>query len=159
MEAANDQPWHFEAPLDRRGLRMRTTVALVAMVLLLAAGVGSSIRGSSVGTVLGIFGAAVFALLALTSWRLSRIEGPPLVLDERGMAFDDGLRPRAFVPWEKIANVDLRASGFGRRVVVTLAGDEGVEVTLPSACYGGAPVEWIAGIIETFRQHAIHRRA
>jgi hypothetical protein len=33
----------------------------------------------------------------------------------------------------------------------------GASVSIPGSCHVDAPVEWIAGLIETFRQRALHR--
>jgi hypothetical protein len=82
---------------------------------------------------------------------------PPLVLDERGLAFEDGIEPRAFLTWEEIADVELRGFGFARRVVLTTRAPDDRELLIPAICHAGSPPEWTAGLIETFRQHALHR--
>ncbi len=153
-----ESPWRFEAPLDRRALRVRTMFAVLAASLLCSAGAGALENGAIVGGFVGMAGAVVFGSLGYASFCMSRIEGSPLVLDERGLSFDDGLGPRSFVAWERVSDVALRKGTLARRVVVVAAdGDREQEYLLPPICYAGAPVEWTAGLIETFRHHAIHR--
>jgi hypothetical protein len=156
MGATNDQPWHFEAPLDRRALRLRAGLGFAAVLVLGAASGAAAVRGSVVGTIIGAAAAVVFGVLTVASWRLSRISGSPLILDEHGMFYEDGLGPRSFLPWERVTEVALRSGLLGRRVVVHLD-ENGHDLTLPAVCHAGAPPEWTAGVIETFRQHHLHK--
>lgn len=157
MNATTNQVWHFEAPLDRRAVRVRASVGLAAFSVLVAAAVKAAFRGSVIGVVIGAAGAVVFFTLAFASWRLARITGPPLVLDEQGLSYDDGLGPRSFLPWRRIVEVALRGGRLGRRIVVVVDDPERRELTLPAVCHGGAPPEWTAGLIETFRQQFLHQ--
>ncbi len=157
MDATTNEVWRFEAPLDRKALRLRAAVGIAAFSVLVAASVRAAFHGAVVAVVIGVAGAVVFLTLSFASWKLARIDGSPLVLDEAGLSFDDGLGPRSFLPWPDVTQVNVRGGRFGRRVVVTVGGAERKELTLPAACHGGAPPEWIAGLIETFRQRFLHK--
>lgn len=150
-------PWRFEMPLDRRALRLRAAFAVLAALLLVVLASAATRRGSATGTFLGLAGATLFAVLAHGSWRVARMAGPPLLLDERGIAFDSGRAPRVVLGWEEIADVTLRGAFFGRRVILVLREPPERELRLPASCCGDGPPEWTAGLIETFRQHALHR--
>lgn len=152
-------PWRFEAPFDRGSFRVRAAFAwLASFVLCLAAGRALESL-SMVGVAVGIAGASLFAFFGTLSWRRSLVRHSPLVLDQEGLAVDDGLGTQWSLPWQEIERVQIDTSGLHRRVVLLVSNASGEgEVSLPRVCHGDAPAEWLAGLIETFRHQALHPR-
>lgn len=152
----SDQPWHFEATLNRRALRWQAAAGFSAGVVLLTLA-GQSLRaGSAVGAVMGIAGAGLFWALAAITWRRTRDGRPPLVLDLDGLTVREANGDSWSLAWEQIEAVDIERGFFGRRVVLIVRGPEGEDRALPGLCCGDAPPEWIAGLIETFRRRGLH---
>lgn len=151
------QPWHFETTLNRRSLRWQAAAGFSAGVVLFALA-GQSLRaGSAVGTVMGIAGAGLFWMLARLAWNQTRMSRAPLILDLHGLSVNDGTGDSWTVAWDKIDSIELRRGFWGRKIVVILSGPEGEERELPPLCYGDAPPEWTAGLIETFRRKGLHQ--
>jgi hypothetical protein len=76
---------------------------------------------------------------------------PPIVIDERGIAVDDGLLGRWHVSWDAVARVRLRHGLIRSRVVIDVANGSRSRV-IPPCCQGGLPPEWLAGVIEAMRE-------
>ncbi len=154
-----DQPprWYFESPLDRGALRARAGVAMSFAFVLAFIAAGSFHAGSIVGPGLGVVGALGFVLAAGLTWRMAHLERAPLVLDERGLEVDDGLGTRWRLAWTDVADVRIARSLWGRRVVLEVRAPQGVMArVLPRLCQGDGPPEWTAGLIQTFRNRALH---
>ena len=148
--------WYFEAPFDRRELRVRAVLALVFAAVLALVAAEALTRGSLLGAGVGVVVGVAFILLAGLCLRRSIHACPPLVLDERGVSVDDGLGTAWRLRWDEIDAVLVARSPFGRRVLLRLRGEDGELRPVPAVCIGNAPPEWLAGLIETFRQHALH---
>lgn len=153
---ADGSVWRFEAPVDRAALRMKAGFAWTAGGVLCIATGQAILTGSVVGTIVGLCAAATFAAAGFASWRHARMDGSPLLLDERGITLDDGMGTRSFLAWEDVDEVGLRGS-FARRVVLVRREGDPEEVEVPRTAHAGAPPEWMAGLIETFRHRALHR--
>ncbi|RMF75471.1 MAG: hypothetical protein D6738_03655 [Acidobacteria bacterium] len=152
--------WYFEAPLDRRGLRVRALLALMFAAVLGLVAAEALTRGSLLGAGLGVLVGVSFVLLAGLSLRRSINDRPPLILDEGGVSVDDGLGTAWRLRWDEVEAVLIARSPFGRRVLLRVRRDPDDALRpIPSACVGNAPPEWLAGLIETFRQHALHPAA
>jgi len=144
--------FRFETPHQRAALALRALLALAGGLALCWAGAHAALHGSLPGVLLAIVAAAVFGMLALVNWRRARSARPPLVIDERGVSVDDGLGEAWHLAWEHIGEVALRRVRGRRRIVLFISGEQNSFRTLPRVCHGDAPAEWLAGMIETFRE-------
>ncbi len=142
----------FETPRYVGLLRVRLLFAASASVVLALVAGHAFHTSALIGAGIGFVGALLFGLLALSAWRRTRITYPPLVLDERGLAVDDGRGGRCRLEWTEVEGVHLVRKRWGARVVLDLLGEERPTLELPPACHGDAPPEWVAGMIETFRE-------
>jgi hypothetical protein len=152
-------PWRFEATVNRRHLLLKALLGWTFALLLSLVTAGAIERSAWLGAVFGLLGSVAFGLTGLIHWRMSRVDGPPLVLDEEGLAVNDGLGTRWSLNWHQVEAVGLRGRLLSRRVVLFLRRTGEMQpptITLPSICHGDAPAEWVAGMIETFRHHALH---
>jgi hypothetical protein len=156
-QTQNDEPLRFEAPRQSGMLLMRALVGYTGSLVLCVVSSIASLQGVQVGALIGFAGAMCFGMMGMLSWRRSRSPRPPLVVDERGVAVDNGLGTRWRLPWEQIESVTIARSLWRRRVELLLRDDPGSSVSIPGSCHVDAPVEWIAGLIETFRQRALHK--
>ena len=156
MNAVESLPARFETPLERRALLARALVAGALCAGALALGFESGLDGVFAPTIVALAGGVVFGVLAFASWRASRLDGPPLVLDGAGLSFADGLGERCFLPWERIDDVGTRGSGLFVRVVVTLRDEDEAEVAIPPLCLAGVSAERAARLIESYRRRALH---
>lgn len=152
-----DEPLRFEAPRQRGMLLVRALVGYAGSMILCVISSIASLQGVEVGALVGFAGAFCFGMMGMLSWRRSRASRPPLVVDEKGVAVDNGLGTRWRLPWEQIESVTIGRSLLRRRVELILRDQPGASVSIPLSCHVDAPVEWIAGLIETFRQRALHR--
>jgi hypothetical protein len=145
------KPLRFAAPRERRGWLLRATAAslFAAGCLPLAshAASGGSLAGIA-ASLLGLFG---FVLAAVAAIRRAVARRPPLVLDEHGVRVDVGPGGRWELRWGEVARVRLDDGLFRRRVVLEVSGESDPRV-IPACCHGGLPPEWLAGLIETFRE-------
>ena len=149
--------WYFEAPLDRRGLQVRAVLALIFASVLGLVGAEALARGSLPGAGVGMVAAIVFVLLAGLSLRRAIHDRPPLILDETGVSVDDGLGTAWRLRWDEVDAVLVGRGPFGRRILLRIRRDASGDLRpIPPSCVGNAPPEWLAGLIETFRQHALH---
>ncbi len=146
--------FRFESPRHAGLLRLRVVFGLLASFVLCLCASQAYAVGSDVGTAVGIAGAIVFGMMALSAWRRSRSAGPPLVLDDDGLAVDDGLGESWRLGWQEIRGVVIERSMWRVRVVLQLEGETGGSISLPRVCLVDAPPEWVAGLIETFRERA-----
>lgn len=153
---APPRTWYFESPFDRRAMRWRAAIGLSFAVLLALVAARALEMGSPLGAALGVLGAVGFVLAAGLAWRVSRLDGAPLVLDRQGIEVDDGLGSRWRLAWTDVEGVRVGRSLWGKRVVLDVRGASGSERVLPLICQGDGPPQWLAGIIETFRQQALH---
>lgn len=150
-------PWRFEAPIDRAAQRLRAWLGIAGSAALCVAAAECSAVNARTGALVALVFAFAMGLFGLLAWHRSKLDGAPLVLDERGLWYQDGLTGRMFVAWEELEDVTLRGGALARRVLLVIRDVERSEVVLPSICCADAPPEWTAGLIETFRQHALHR--
>ena len=174
MNAVESLPARFETPLERRALLARALVANPRIMILdeatssidtetevlIQGAVDRLLDGRTsiviAPTIVALAGGVVFGVLAFASWRASRLDGPPLVLDGAGLSFADGLGERCFLPWERIDDVGTRGSGLFVRVVVTLRDEDEAEVAIPPLCLAGVSAERAARLIESYRRRALH---
>ncbi|GEM_PF-5575644 len=147
----------FEAPRPRTALRRRTVVAMACSSLLGIAASEALVAGSLIGFSLGVAGSATFAFLALEQWRRAEAKGSPLVLDEAGIHVDDGVGPPMEIAWAGVREIRVERVLGMRSVVVYMQSMEDAQV-LPRSCHEGAPAEWLAGLLETFRYEMIRSR-
>jgi hypothetical protein len=101
----------------------------------------------------GAFLAVFFAVAALFAFRVLRRTRPFLVVDREGLLLDDPRGRPVSVSWERLDSV--RCPGSLRAGVILVLrpaeGDGLRELRLPAKRLGGAPPQWVAGMIETFR--------
>lgn len=151
-----DKPVRFVAPRQRGMLMIRALVGYTGSLALCVVSAIASLKGSDVAALIGFSGASCFGVMGLLAWRRSRSPRPPLVVDERGVAVDNGLGVRWRVPWEHIESVKIAHGWWRRRVALVLREPVGSALPIPNSCHVDAPAEWVAGLIETFRQRALH---
>ncbi len=135
-------------------LRLRVLVAGAASFALALCASEAHALGSLAGASVGVAGSIFFGMMALIAWRRSHSIGPPLLVDNDGVAVDDGLGESWHFRWDEIEAVTIEGGAWRRRVVLVLHGQETETISLPAICHGDAPPEWVAGLIETFREKA-----
>ncbi|MDH3285974.1 MAG: hypothetical protein OEQ13_14675 [Acidobacteriota bacterium] len=141
----------FAAPRDRKGWRLRSLAAAALSGASIAVAVDAGSGGVGPGTIAGLGSALGFGLLATCAFRRSLSRRPPLVIDENGVAVDNGLGHSWSLSWREISRVRLRRGLFERRVVIELR-EAASSRKIPRACHAGLPPEWLAGLLETFRE-------
>lgn len=137
----------------------RSAAALRLLVALLLAGGGLSVvaagvrHGRPAAVAGGAFLALFFAIAAAFALRVLRRTRPFLVVDREGLKLDDPRGRPVRVSWERLDAV--RCPGSLRAGVVFVLrpaeGDGLRELRLPAKRLGGAPPQWVAGMIETLR--------
>lgn len=148
-------PQRIVVPPDRLGPALRLFMALV----LTGGGVALIVSGLLAGrlsAILGGIGLTVFfGFAAATSLgRLLRTR-PFLVVDREGIVLDDARGGALRIGWTDLVSVRCSRRPFRRGVLLGLRQDGQnevrSEVLLRAERLGGAPPQWVAGLIETFR--------
>ncbi|MFN7964404.1 MAG: hypothetical protein U0V87_01790 [Acidobacteriota bacterium] len=146
----------FEIPWPRAALRLKVLLGLVAFAILVMRAI--TLREIGLWPVFwfALTAAAGFLLAAFNAFRRLRCPKNPVVLDVSGLSVDDGLGHAWFLPWHQMERVMLRR-GFVRRWVVirTRDGEPELRLVHPALHYG-LPPQWLAGMIETFRDRFTH---
>jgi hypothetical protein len=141
-------------PPDRSAAALRLIVALLmAAGGLTVAGAGN-LHGRPAAVAGGAFLALFFALAAAFAFRVLRRNRPFLVVDREGLGLDDPRGRPVRVAWDRLDAVRCPGRSLRAGVVLVLrpGGEDGLrELRLPAKRLGGAPPQWVAGMIETFR--------
>ncbi len=149
----------FEIPWPRAALRLKVLLGVGAFAILVVRAM--TLFESALWPVFwfALVAASGFLLAAYNSWRRLRCRRNPVVLDVTGLSVDDGLGHAWFLPWHQMEQVMLRR-GFWRRWVVirTRNGEPELRLVHPALHYG-LPPQWLAGMIETFRDRFTHRNS
>lgn len=157
MTTSNASPWSFEAPVERGRFLVRAALSGVLAVLSLAAAGGAVAHLSAAGVLLAAGATLVCGQAALIAWRAAH--DIPLRLDERGLRFRDARGEVWLLGWHEVEDVGIARSRLTRRVSLRVRREGWSEpemVSLSRRAMGDAPVEWVAGTIETFRHRALH---
>jgi hypothetical protein len=98
--------------------------------------------------------AAFFLLAAVASLRSLLRRRPFLVIDRSGIRADDARGRPVSIAWEELVSVTC-PRGFRRRGVLLgfrpARGEKEREILVPADRLGGAPPQWLAALIETYR--------
>jgi hypothetical protein len=154
MPPAHDSAQRLVIPADRRGAGARLAAALVLAgaggVLALWGWLSGATAPLAGGLALVVF----FLAASLLSARRLRRRDPLLVADRDGVELA-GREGALRVGWDDVLAVRCRTRTFRRGVLLSLrvdpSGDETREVRIGAEQLGGAPPEWLAGLLETFR--------
>lgn len=145
----------FVVSRDAAGLRLKALVAVFAVAMLVWSAAIAVNQGAIGAVVIALSAATLFGSLGLAAWRRASGEGPLLEMNERQLSINDGLGQEWAIPWNQVERVYLERLGLTRSVVVETFGPQASRRRIPHACRGEVPVEWLAGLIDTFRDRAL----
>lgn len=140
-------------PPDHSAAGLRLVVALLLSLGGLSVVAASLRHGRPAALAGGVFLTVFFSVAAAFAFRVLRRRRPFLVVDREGLKLDDSRGRPVRVTWDRLDAVRCPGSLRAAVVFVLRPGEEdGLrELRLPAKRLGGAPPQWVAGMIETFR--------
>jgi hypothetical protein len=148
-----ETPWRFEIPWPRPTLRIKAVMGLVASVVLAYRAAVAVHDSEPIVFWIAVIASAAFLAAGLQAWRRLLCGSNPVILDDRGLSVDNGLGEAWFIPWSDVERVMLRRGFFRRWVVVQTRVAISPLRSVSPDLFVGLPPQWLAGLIETFREH------